>query len=168
METKIGIFTIEELRDLDCAALAFIHQESSVRLQGVINTSIRISDRAYALLGLAVAACSLMAVANPSKLAIVALVGFCISVYYVVRVAKPFKSDLNGMTPKDMQKHIQWGANDLHKDALLLSIYSNQDKIEYLSESNTDRIANFTKGFTWLFFSCASYLILTFCLCGGG
>jgi hypothetical protein len=161
MEAIIGVFTGEQLEELDTKTLEFIHQESAVHLDRVNGISGRIGDRSYTLLGIMVAVYSfLIAIAScfPSShepaITVMAL-GFAVSVRFVIKAASPFKSDLAGMEPKDMQKYIQWDTHDLYKEALLLSIYTNQNKINGNSGRNRMRTSFYKKGLYVWFVTCA-------------
>ena len=168
MEKNVELFTAEELDKLDIETTAFIYRESKTYLEEMINISRRIGERAYTLLAVIVAAYSLLIAAisyysSYREIAIIIMItGFVASVWNLFKAIKPFKSGLSGMAPKDMENYIQWDVSDLYKDAMLLSIYTCQNRINDLSDLNDKRASVYMKGLYCFLLSCfaAGLLIL--------
>jgi hypothetical protein len=162
MET-VCIFTNKELSKLDIHSLEKIKNESTSYLEGLNNISGKITERAYNLIGLAIAVYSLLTgivscFSSSTVLLIIMLIGFSITVFFMIKVIKTYKSYLPGMTPEQIKKHLQWNAPDLNIDLLLLSIYNNNNKIKFTQERNTIRIKYY---FISLYSLLATCLIVT-------
>ena len=170
MEEKIEIFEEEQLEKLDVPTLKFIHQETKTFLGNLIDVSRRIGERSYSLFGVITATFSLLIalmVYSPSDYKIVIVVmlsGFIASVWNLVKAIRVFRSGLLGMTPDEIQKHIQWDALDLQKDALLLVIYTYQYRINRISALNKKRSEYYMNGLYYLMMTCflTGILILLF------
>jgi hypothetical protein len=166
MDTKTGLFSADELSKLKGEKiLEFINSESATYLKELCNISNQITERAYSLLGLIIVAYSLIAGINyflstAGVILLIMLTGFIISVLFIGIVIKPFPFSFPGMTPDQMKRHIQWNQSDLYIDALLLSIYTNRNKIDFIQKSNKKRACYYTVSLFVLFITCVISALL--------
>jgi len=137
MEAKdVGIFTNEELSKLDVPVLEFIQKESNAYLDFFHSITNDITERSYSLLGLTVTVYALLLgiisyFCDQRLIPIVILLAcFLVSVIFIGLVIKPFSYAPTGMTPDQFKEFILWNRFDVHKEALILSIYTNKIKIE--------------------------------------
>jgi len=161
MEKEKGFTTVElleRLETMDIETLEFVHQEAKSHLENMVSVSRRIGERSFNLLGIIVASYSLLITAisyllSNSKITMLLMTfGVLVSVWYLFKATKPFKSGLTGMAPEDMNEYIQYGKHEPHKSALLLCVYTIQYNISNLSKKNDDRSALYTRG-CWIFFA---------------
>jgi len=151
MNTKeIEIFTNDELNKLDVPALAFINNESTKYLEAHERIAEKLTERSYAILGLTIAVYTLLlgiiayfCDRHILPLAVL-IVCFIASVYFTGRVIKPFSLAVPGMAPDHFRQYMLWGRFDAHKEALILSIYSNKRKINDNIALNKNRMKHYT------------------------
>jgi len=150
-ETNISLFSTDQIDRLNIPELEFIQKLSADYLSDLNHTANRITERAYTLIGFMIAACPLLAGFLSYNSINLTLIGsvvlfLVISGCFIFVTTKPYRFACGGMIPSDVVYFMNMNEPNLHKETLLLSIYTNQNNIDFTLKMNKKRIRYYLIG----------------------